>query len=348
LSVDVAALDRHALTIGLATIAAGAAARDRQPDVPPFPYAAIAALHAAGALAGGLDFAAQLTLVRDVARADAGVSRIVDGHLNAVERLTAHAPADLRDAELEAVRRDGLRLGVWGGRPAPGEGAPVRIEGDRLVGVATFCSGAGGVQRAIVLAGDRLAYADVTTRTTVDDAWFGGAGMRASASHRVVFRGAPVIAVLGERGAIAQQPWLARDGVRTAATWAGTADAAADEAIRLLAARAGAPGGIGPLEELAAGRIRAEQRTIALWLADGGACGDAGTLTAPDAAHLRQAIAAAAARLLDEAARATGSHAFATGGGLDRARRDLELFTLQHRLDPIVARAGAAALAQAR
>jgi hypothetical protein len=204
------------------------------------------------------------------------------------------------------------------------------------------------VRRALILAGDRLAYVDVTRGTTVDETWFRGAGMRASASHRVVFDGAPVIAVLGEPGAIGLQPWFARDGVRTAATWAGAADAAADEAIRLLAARATVPCGVSALEQLAAGRIRAEQRTIALWLADGAARGDAGTLMAADGAHLRHAIAASAGRLLDEAARSSGSHAFATGGALDRARRDLELFTLQHRLDPIVARAGAAALEEAR
>ena len=39
-------------------------------------------------------------------------------------------------------------------------------------------------------------------------------------------------------------------------------------------------------------------------------------------------------------ARATGSRPFATGTALDRARRDFELFVLQHRLDPLVARLG--------
>jgi hypothetical protein len=62
------------------------------------------------------------------------------------------------------------------------------------------------------------------------------------------------------------------------------------------------------------------------------------------ALHARVAIAAAARGLLDEAARACGSAQFATGGALDRARRDLELFLLQHRLDPMLARAGASAL----
>ena len=60
--------------------------------------------------------------------------------------------------------------------------------------------------------------------------------------------------------------------------------------------------------------------------------------------QLREAIAGAARTLLDEAARACGSRPFATGGALDRARRDLELFVLQHRLDPMVARIGREAL----
>ena len=88
---------------------------------------------------------------------------------------------------------------------------------------------------------------------------------------------------------------------------------------------------------------------MALWLAEGARRGDAGTL----APRGRRVPPPAPSRLrapgsLDEAARACGSHPFATGGGLDRVRRDLELFVLQHRLDPIVARAGAAALEEAR
>ena len=44
--------------------------------------------------------------------------------------------------------------------------------------------------------------------------------------------------------------------------------------------------------------------------------------------------------IFDEASRATGSRPFATGTNLDRARRDFELFVLQHRLDPMVMRLG--------
>jgi hypothetical protein len=65
---------------------------------------------------------------------------------------------------------------------------------------------------------------------------------------------------------------------------------------------------------------------------------------APDLAEIalfgRHEIAESCRRLLHEAAAACGSRPFAHGSDLDRARRDLELFLLQHRLDPLLARAG--------
>ena len=87
------------------------------------------------------------------------------------------------------------------------------------------------------------------------------------------------------------------------------------------------------------------QQTIAAWLQRAARAMDAAAPDLPAVAlHARVAIAQASRELLDEAARACGSHPFATGGELDRARRDLELFLLQHRLDPALAAAGARAL----
>jgi hypothetical protein len=60
------------------------------------------------------------------------------------------------------------------------------------------------------------------------------------------------------------------------------------------------------------------------------------------------AIADACRLLLDEAARACGSRPFARAEALDRARRDLELFLLQHRLEPMLARYGETAIRTAR
>jgi hypothetical protein len=61
---------------------------------------------------------------------------------------------------------------------------------------------------------------------------------------------------------------------------------------------------------------------------------------------LRQAVACSCRKILDEAARAVGSHPFAVSAPLDRARRDLELFLLQHRLEPALLRRGRRAITE--
>jgi hypothetical protein len=345
--------ERPALEAARAEIAAGAAARDRDQGGA-FPDAAIGALEAAGALSATatdapLDFGGELRLLRAVAAADTGVARILDGHLNAVERLRVQGSPALRRRELAAIAAGRLRAGVWGADPVPaaGEGEPARVGDGALWGAKTFCSGAGGLQRALVLArvddpdvaAPVAAWVDLTVPGTVevDRAWFRGAGMLSSASHRVAFAGAPVLEVLGPPGSLLVQPWFARDAVRTAATWAGAADAAVEDALDHLARRPAA----GDLEALAAGRLRAWQRTIGLWLDAAPAELEPGARgPAAFAAHARTAIADAARAILDEAERATGSRPAAAGSTLDRAARDLRLFLLQHRLEPILARAG--------
>src|SRR6202000_1626525 len=123
--------------------------------------------------------------------------------------------------------------------------------GELLTGVKTFCSGAGGLDRALVLARDPDApapaavWVDLTdpATVTVDEHWYRGAGMRASVSHRVIFDGAPILARFGGPGALSAQPWFGRDALRTAASWAGMADGAVDGALEAIAERPGS----GPL-----------------------------------------------------------------------------------------------------
>ena len=352
-----------ALDAVLAAIAAGAAERDRDPTGA-FPFAAIEALTAAGAMQATatpnpIPFTEELALLRTVAAADTGVARILDGHLNAVERLHVQAPPAVRDPELAAIAAGARVAGVWGADPAPGEGEPARVVDGALHGTKTFCSGAGGLDRAIVLARTAdpdappaAAWVDLTAIGTVDvdREWFCGAGMRSSASHRVTFIGTPVLAILGPPGALTAQPWFARDAIRTAATWAGAADAAVEDAITHLAARPHT----GDLEALAAGRLRTWQQTIDLWLRAAGEDLGAGSIdggprrAADVAARARTALADAARAILDEAERATGSRPAAAGSVLDRAARDLRLFMLQHRLEPILARSGRAEIDERR
>jgi alkylation response protein AidB-like acyl-CoA dehydrogenase len=350
----------ESLEAAIDVVRAGAEAGDRSPG---FPAAALSALEAAGALAitvpgpsgrRAVGFAEEWTLVRRVSAADGSVGRILDGHLNAVERIAA-APEPLRGRELRAVAAGRARLGVWGADPAPGEGAPARLSAGRagpvIVGVKVFCSGAGGLDRALVTAVDgegarRLAYVALDRGVDVDRGWFRGAGLRASESHLVRFRGAAVLGVIGGPDELLREPEFGRDAIRTAACWAGIADAAAAAALDAMSAR----GAEDELTALAAGRIVGARETMDRWLGEAAARADAdpGASLYGLSVHLRAAVAAAARQVLDEAARALGSRPFAQGGTLDRARRDLDLFLLQHRLDPLVAREGRRAIEERR
>src|SRR5215203_6066179 len=259
---------------------------------------------------------------------------------------------------LRAVARGELRVGVWGADPIPGEGDPARLVSGRggasLTGVETFCSGSTGLDRALVLArGDApgpplLAYVDLSSGVEIDTGWFKGAGMRASESHRVVFDGTPVLAVLGEPGELVIEPYFSRDAVRTAVTWAGIADAAVEAALDVLAAKSGTKDP-DDVVSLAAGQMLTAQGTIERWLAHAASLADEAPASLPViATQLRQAVARSCRDILDEAARAVGSHPFAVSGPLDRARRDLELFLLQHRLEPALLRRGRQAIEERR
>ncbi|MGZ4327335.1 MAG: hypothetical protein ACXVXL_04745 [Solirubrobacteraceae bacterium] len=234
----------------------------------------------------------------------------------------------------------------------PGEGPPAAVVkvagGEALRGVKTFCSGAGGLDRALVLARDPDGGAPLAVwidlrdedSVEVDESWYRGYGLRASVSHRVVFHDAPVMARFGGPGALSEQPWFSRDALRTAATWAGMADTAVEAALGELADKPGR----GDLEALAAGRMLTAQRTISLWLDAAARAMDSGDDLPAVALHARVAIADQCGALLDEAARACGSWPFARATTLDRCRRDLEVFLLQHRLDPMLAGAGSTTL----
>jgi alkylation response protein AidB-like acyl-CoA dehydrogenase len=296
--------------------------------------------------------------LRAVAKADGSVGRIFDGHLNAAERVSVLAPEPLRTRELEAVAAGELLLGVWGADPIPGEGPPACIveteSGPVLEGVKTFCSGSTGLDRALVAVRRAegtpgpplLAYVDPKGGgLEVDRTWFRASGMRASESHRVVFRGARVLAVLGEPGELVREPYFARDAIRTAVTWAGIADLAVDATLKTLAAKF-ADREPDDIVSRAAGRMLSAQKTMDRWLEHAAREADADpqkSLTS-FSTELRATVAASCRKILDEAANACGSHPFAIASPLDRARRDLELFLLQHRLDSALVRAGRRAI----
>jgi alkylation response protein AidB-like acyl-CoA dehydrogenase len=82
----------------LEVIAAGAAARDAAPAFPEGPVRDLASAGVLGMTAPGpaedrgVSFEEEWRVLRAVAGADGSVGRILDGHFNAVERLSVLAP----------------------------------------------------------------------------------------------------------------------------------------------------------------------------------------------------------------------------------------------------------------
>ncbi len=343
------------------------AGRARELDCEPrFPAENLIDLAAAGALTPRSDgLAGEVALVRAVAAADGSTARILDGHLNGVERLTLTGPEPLRSGELAQIGAGGLLLGVWGADPAPGEGPPARLEqaGGQIAlqGVKTFCSGAGGVHRALVIAADedgsrRIAYIDTTSRVKIDRRWYRASGLRSSESHRVEFHDTPVLALLGAPDELTREPYFSRDAIRTSATWAGLADRILAETLA-----AADPAPLDAVRAHGLGRMRIAQATIDRWLEHTTTVLDQPPDTEPTvdpavpavdpavpavdpavlAVECRIAICESARLISDQAARICGSRALIGASALDRARRDLDLFLLQHRLDPKITRLGA-------
>ena len=236
----------------LGAIAAGAAELDREPR---FPAEALAALGATGALSATIGAAR----AEELGAAEPGswcvaspppTPRSAASSTATSTRSSASKSPPSRSCATPSWRssRAAAACSASGAPiPAPGEGAPARIvetgAGLVLRGAKTFCSGAGGVDAALVMVGDDdgaaaplLVLVECDDAVEVDRDWYRAAGMRASESHRVVFRDAPVVAVLGEPGELGREPWFSRDAMRTAASWAGMVDAAAEAAIADLAA----------------------------------------------------------------------------------------------------------------
>jgi alkylation response protein AidB-like acyl-CoA dehydrogenase len=350
LSARIAATPGQAsLEWALERIAARAGELDREPRFPDESFTDLAAAGVLGSPPDGL--VGEARLVRAVAAADASSARILDEHLNGVERLRLAGPEPLRSDELAEIQEEKLLLGVWGADPAAGEGPPARLrEADGklvLCGVKTFCSGAGGVRRALVVAGDedgcrRLVYLATTSRVTIDRGWYRASGLRSSESHRVEFLDTPVLALLGAPDELAREPYFSRDAIRTSATWAGLADRILTETVAALD-----PERLDAAQAHGLGRMRVAQGTIDRWLEH-----TTTALAQPQGAHpprdpavlaaeCRVALYECALLISGQAARVCGSRALIGASALDRARRDLDLFLLQHRLDPKITRLGA-------
>lgn len=324
-------------------------------DVPGWDAVVAAGLTRADAFA---DRAAEHAALRSVAAGDLGLARVLDGHRNAQERLLDHRPDEIADDDRRAAADGVVPHGVWGADPRPDDApasrpAALHPDGRTVSGVKVFCSGAGLVRRALVLVRDPAGASacvllDVgdPERAVVDRGWFAGDALRTSASHRVVLDRAPVLAVLagdGDRSALLQEPWFAGDALRTAATWAGALDAVLDGTTAALRDRP-----VSDAEAALLGRAHAARGTVDRWLDHATAVRDHDPAAAPATVlQARLEITERCREVLRACAELSGSHPIAVASPAARARADLDLLLLQHRLTPAAVRHGRAALSPA-
>lgn len=158
-----------------------------------------------------------------LAMGDGSLARLVEGHLDAIA---------IR-AELGWPERDGELSGVWAARPDLLR-ATREPEGWRLAGPKPWCSGADGLDRALVTATsvDGVLLFDVPVREVeFDDDW-DPPGMRASDS-RTAHLDVVVEAPIGPPGCYVERSGFWHGGVGVAACWHGLAQRiAADVAAR--------------------------------------------------------------------------------------------------------------------
>ena len=313
----------------LARISAGASGRDEHPSFPEDPFARLAPT---GVLA--------IPVPDPIGRQGAGlvrggVARVTGGRrFRRLRRPHTRWPLQRRGTRLapgaraSALEGDGA---IAAGTLLLGGGAPTRFQAREPLGWCRAGEQGSSVSRlsvrvrrawiarsclSVAPRDPLLAYVDLSegvSRYNVVQ----GRGMRASESHRVVFEGTPVSPSWENRELLRNHTQQGRNP--NGVTWAGISDTAIDAALDVWPPK---PGMENPMTSLPrAGRMLAARahRQLASNAADR-ADGDPVSLPGIST-ELRESVARSCREILDEAARAVGSHPFAISGPLDRARR---------------------------
>jgi alkylation response protein AidB-like acyl-CoA dehydrogenase len=160
-------------------------------------------------------------------RRDLVLARLAEGHTDAVAIL----------AEAGRTPLDGALYGVWAARS---EGTGALLDDGRLSGTVRFCSGVDVLDRALVVAGDRLVDLDLghggVQRNA--EAWQ-AIGMDASDSGDVTFHDVLVAGqdIVGPPGWYVSRPGFAFGGAGVAAVWLGGCAGVVDSVLTYLRER---------------------------------------------------------------------------------------------------------------
>ena len=286
-----------------------------------------------------------------IGRGDLALGRLYEGHVNAMG-LVARYGTDAQRARFSRF------MGVWGADAPQRPGRIERADGGWVLrGAKTYCSGAEGLDTALIVVkdeGGRHVLAAVDTDRLAgrfDPAWWTPIGMRTTDSFALDIEGLTLTDedVLGAPDDYVRQPYFGGGAVRFAAVQTGGVLAVWDAMRGHLdrtgrqddphqAARLGEA--LAEAEGCHAG-VRAAYARLADaigWTDAEGAPGDA---LIADAARALPVLAGE--RLMALAARSVGCAGLMTGHPLARAMSDLSVYLRQPAPDAALHRAGAGA-----
>jgi alkylation response protein AidB-like acyl-CoA dehydrogenase len=183
-----------------------------------------------------------LKILQQLGRGNLAVSRIFEGHINALQLIQTFGTPDqvisyARDAHQHKI------FGVWNAEASDGvKIIPVGSDRYQLVGCKTFASGSGYVDRPFVggaLPDGRWQMCIVPmdqVDTISDPKWWQPSGMRATASYKVDFSGVELTTsdLIGLPNDYYRQPWLSAGVIRFAAAQVGGAEALFDATRQFL------------------------------------------------------------------------------------------------------------------
>ncbi len=278
--------------------------------------------------------------LRDVARVDLCLARLVEGHADA-----------MRIADQAGARPGAGVYGVWASRSA-GTGLTVTASprGWTLDGVLRFASGIGLIDRALVSArldADHHLLLDIAADQVDPDltSW-NTTAMDAARSFTVrVDAGVPGTAQVGDADFYLSRPGFVVGGLGVAAVWAG----GARHVVEAVAA------GLREFTPTAHQELRLGLMEQAVWTAELAVSSTAARLTglkqddvAAEISMARTAVVLSCDTVLEHAPLIVGPAGLSTNARLARVLCDLAIYVRQHHLDSEATRLGAAAVATQR
>ena len=329
-----------------------------------YPATDVAALHDSGLLTAvlpvkcggaGLTGLSLSEVLRSIGSGSLPLGRLFEGHVNALELVLRYGNHQRVELVAEEARA-GKTFGVWNTDDSNGLRLIHRHGRSWLEGRKVLASGAGHIERPLVIATDEdgrrlMVLPKMGTPDRADLSGWRAQGMRASATGAVDFTGVEIkpIEIVGREGDYERQPWFSAGAWRFAAVHLGGMERLFDLLRRHLQET---NRGQDPHQAARLGGAAMAIETATLWVAQAAFITEAPLGSrAPEqlVAYVnlaRLAVEAAALDLMPLVQRSVGLQAFLRPNPIERISRDLATYLRQPGPDRALTDAAAWILAQ--